>query len=223
MVAVPAREAMPPMIAARDTLARLTAPRKKTEAEQTLDEILRNLHTQKSEAAKEAARRKLERIKAKLEALKLAAGSAAATGDARLARKVAKDIRDAARELSRALAEAGGSGGAAATVSAGAAAARAEAAAGIESAEPDAAAQAGRQIRSAASGDDLATLKSEAAGLVRDLRKILRKLHETALHPRLDRRDRVEMDRMVAEADRELAALQAAAAPSPGMAVNLSV
>lgn len=229
MVAVPAREGAPafpgaqgPMIAARDALARLSAPRKKTEAEQRLDEILRDLHSQRSQAAKEAARRKLEQIKAKLEALKLAAGSAAATGDARLARKVAKEIRDAARELGRALAEAGGSGSAGAAASAGVATAKADAAAGRETAVPGAAKTAGEQIRSAASGDDLAALKGEAAGVLREFKKIMRKLRVTALHPHLDRKDRIEMDRMFAEADRELAALQAAAAPSPGMTVNIT-
>lgn len=75
---------------AREALESLRQPRKKTDAEQKLDEVLQNLKTSKSEAAREAARRKLEQIKTKLNALKLAAGSAAATGDARLARKVAK-------------------------------------------------------------------------------------------------------------------------------------
>ena len=224
MVATTIREGTPaPLTAARDALAKLSTARKKTEAEQKLDEILRDLHTQKSAAAKEAARRKLERIKAKLEALKLAAGSAAATGDARLARRVTKEIRDAARELGRALADAGSGGAAgAAAASAGAAAAKAEASAGSDKA-PGAAKLAGDQIRSAAAGDDLATLKGEATGLVKELKKIMRKLRETALHPHLERKDRAEMEKMFAEADRELAALQAAAAPTPGMAVDLAV
>lgn len=223
MAATSIREGAPaPLTAARDALARLSVPRKKTDAERKLDEILRDLDTQKSNAAKEAARRKLERIKARLEALKLAAGSAAATGDARLARRVAKEIRDAARELGRALADAGASGSGAAAASAGAAAAKAEAAAGSDQA-PGAAKAAGEQIRGNAAGDDLASLKGEAIGLVKELKKIMRKLRETALHPYPDRRDRAEMEKMFAEADRELAGLLAAAAPSSGMTVNLSV
>lgn len=211
MVAATIREGAPksltpvPLTAARDALARLSTPRKKTGAEQKLDEILRNLQTQKSAAAREAAQRKLERVKAKLEALKLAAGSAAATGDARLARRVAKDIRDAARELGRALADAGSAGG------------RAVAAAGV-SAGSDQAPQVAKPA-----GDDLATLKSEAAGLVKELRKIMRKLRVTALHRQPARKDRAEMEKMFGEADRELMALQAAAAPSPGMRVDLAV
>lgn len=217
MVAAITREGIPaPLTAARDALAKLQTPRKKTEAERKLDEILRELHTQKSNAAKEAARRKLERVKARLEALKLAAGSAAATGDARLARRVAKEIRDAARELGRALADAGGSAGA------GAAAAKAEGSTKAGDTAAGAAKAAGEQIRSAAAGDDLATLKGEAAGLAKELKKIMRKLRETALHPQLERKDRTEMEKMFAEADRELAGLLAAASPAPGMAVNIS-
>lgn len=223
MVAVTSTEGIPaPLAAARDALARLSVPRKKTEAERKLDEILRDLHAQKGNAAKEAARRKLERIKARLEALKLAAGSAAATGDARLARRAAKEIRDAARDLSRALADAGGSNAGAVAASAGVAVAKAESAAGSDKGT-DAAKAAGAQIRGAAAGDDLATLKSEATGLVKELKKIMRKLRETALHPHLERRDRAEMEKMFAEADRELAGLLAAAAPTPGMAVDLAV
>lgn len=214
------------LLDAREALKALSQPRAKSETEQRLDQILNDLKSSKSKAAKEAARRKLQQLKAKLEALKLAAGSAAATGDARLARRVAKEIRDAARELSRALAAAGegGSGGVTAVPSAGASAPVAgteKAAEGGAATTGDAQKAAGVQIKGAAESDDLATLKSEAQGLVKELKKIMRKLRETAMH-KLDPKDRQEMDKMFREADRELAGLLAAAAPTPGMTVNLS-
>jgi valyl-tRNA synthetase len=211
---------------AREALEALRAPRQKTEAERRLDEVLQNLKSKKSEAAKEAARRKIEQLKAKLQALKLAAGSAAATGDAKLARKVARDIRDAARELSKALNEAGGGAGAA-PVAASGSGAQAGQAARDSIAPPDqvqktAADQAGTQMKALATGNDLANLKAEAAGLLKELKKIMRKLRETSFHPGLDKKDRAEMEKMFSEAERELSGLQAASLPTPGSAVDLS-
>lgn len=214
MVAEIAGNAVPKsLLAAREALAGLKAPRPKTDAEQKLDEILRELKSSKGKAAEEAARRKLERLKARLEALKLAAGSAAATGDAKLARKVAKEIRDAARELGRALAAAGGSGGGAglAATAGNASAAAAEAKAG-EPVKPEASVAA---APASAQGNDLAALKSEAMGMLKELKKIMRKLRETGLHPGIPRKDRIEMDKMFADAERELAGLQVAAMPGP--------
>lgn len=194
---------------ARDALESLRQPRKTTDAERKLDEVLQNLKTRKSEAAQEAARRKLEQIKAKLNALKLAAGSAAATGDARLARKVAKEVRDAARELGKALNEAGGGNGA--MVASG----------GTMKAE-QVAAESGEQIKALATGNDLAGLKSETAGLLTELKKITRKLRETAWHPDIKKKERTEMEGMLAEAERAFGGLQAAALPSMGGAIDLS-
>lgn len=207
-------------VAARDALAALSTPRKKTEAEQKLDAILRDLKTTKGKAAQEAARRNLDRIKAKLEALKLAAGSAAATGDAKLARRVAKDIRDAARELSRALADAGSGGGNAGGAVAAVAATPTELVV-ADGKTSSATASSAASATPAAGGGDLASLKADAQGVLKELKKILRKLRETGLHPDLDKKDRAAMERMFAEADRELAGLAAVAASSPGEAVNL--
>ncbi|MFN4276371.1 MAG: hypothetical protein ACK4FJ_08715 [Ferrovibrio sp.] len=216
MVAEIAGNAVPKsLLAAREALAGLKTPRPKTDAEQKLDEILHELKSSKSKAAEEAARRKLERLKARLEALKLAAGSAAATGDAKLARKVAKEIRDAARELGRALAAAGGSaGGAGLAASAGSASATAAEAKAGEQAKPQASAAA---APAPAQGNDLAALKSEAMGMLKELKKIMRKLRETGLHPNIPRKDRIEMDKMFAEAERELAGLQVAAMPAAAL------
>jgi len=221
MVAEIAREDMSAtnraFVDARDALAALRAPRKKTEAEQKLDEILQDLKSKKSDAAREAARRKIEQLKAKLEALKLAAGSAAATGDPKAARKVAKDIRDAARELSKALSEAGSSGS-------GTGAVPSVLIASVENAgSAQAKDQAGQQMKAIATGDDLASLKAEAAGLAKELKKIMRKLRETSLHSGMEKKDRAEMEKMFSEADRELSGLTAASAPGTGGAVDVSV
>jgi uncharacterized membrane protein YccC len=206
---------------ARDALDAMRQPRKKTEAERKLDEVLQDLKSQKSDAAKEAARRKLEQIKAKLNALKLAAGSAAATGDAKMARKVAKEIRDAARELGKALSEAGG-GAAPMAVTVGSAAKAEQVRTQKDEVPKTASDQAGEQLKALASGNDLADLKNEATGLLREMKKIMRKLRETALHPDMARKDRVEMEKMLAEAERALSGLQAAALPLPGGVIDLS-
>lgn len=201
---------------ARDALAALRKPRQKTEAEQKLDEVLQNLKSKKSDAAKEAARRKMEQLKAKLQALKLAAGSAAATGDPKLARKVAQDIRDAVRQLSKAMSEAGAGSGSAPVAAAGSTPVAADS-------EKSASDQAGQQMKAMASGDDLASLKSEAASLAKELKKIMRKLRETSLHPGLDKKDHIEMEKMFSEAEREISGLEAASAPGMGAAVDVSV
>ncbi|WP_341912965.1 hypothetical protein [Ferrovibrio terrae] len=195
------------LLDARDALEALRAPRQKTDAERKLDDILQNLKAEKTDAAREAARRKIAQIKARLQALKLAAGSAAATGDAKLARKVAKDIRDAARELGKALNEAGSGSGVAPAI------------AGTTADSEKAATQ---QKQALAAGSDLAALKGEAAELVQELKKIMRKLRQTGLHPGLNRKDRGEMDRTVGEAERALSGLQAAAAPATGGAVDIT-
>jgi hypothetical protein len=77
-------------------------------------------------------------------------------------------------------------------------------------------------MQALADGNDLTSLKSEAAGLLKELKKIMRKLRETAFHPDVAKKDRVEMEKMLAEAERDLAGLQAASLPSPGGAVDLS-
>jgi hypothetical protein len=208
----PSKAVSPKTAAARQALAALSAPCPKSEAGQKLDEILADLKTNKSKAAQDAARQKLQRIKARLDALKLAAGSAAATGDARLARKVAQDIRDAARDLSRALADAGGGGSAAVAAAGVGTTAQGGQAAAATGGLPDAAPAAG--------GDDPASLRTDAAGVLKELKKIMRKLRETGLHPGIATKDRAEMEKAFAETDRALAGLAAVAAPSAG-AVNL--
>ena len=93
----------------QQTLDKLRKPREKTEAETKLDEIITSMKRNARDGGAEAARQKLERIKAKLKMLQMAAGSAAASGDAKAARAVARQIKEAAKELSDALHAAGGS------------------------------------------------------------------------------------------------------------------
>lgn len=85
-----------------------------------------------------------------------------------------------------------------------------------------AAAGPGEQIESLAAGNDLASLKSETAGLLKDLKKVMRKLRETALHPGIEKKERAEMESMLAEAERAFGGLQAAVLPAAGGAIDLS-
>lgn len=115
----------------QQALDKLRKPREKTEAETKLDEIITSMKRHARDGGAEAARQKLERIKAKLKMLEMAAASAAASGDAKAARAVARQIKEAAKEMSDALrAAGGGSAGGAGAGSAGAGAGTAGAGAG---------------------------------------------------------------------------------------------
>ncbi|WP_300299596.1 hypothetical protein [Ferrovibrio sp.] len=194
------------LLAARDALTGQKTARPKTEAERKLDEILQQLQNSQGNAAREAARWKLDQAKIRLEGLKLAAGSAAAMGDARMAGRVARDIRDAARDISRALADAGG--GVTARI--------------VPQPLVDAAQAAAKQNKTSATGNDLATLQDDAAVLLKDFRKIMRRLRLTGMNPDIQTKERAEMGRLFAAADRELVGLRAAVTPRPGRAVDLS-
>lgn len=101
----------PHLPAMQTALEKLRKPREKTEAETKLDEVLSAMKRSAENGGAEAARQKLERIKAKLKMLELAAGSAAASGDAKAARAVARQIQQAAKEMADALRGAGGGAG----------------------------------------------------------------------------------------------------------------
>lgn len=101
----------PHLPAMQTALEKLRKPREKTEAETKLDEVLSAMKRSAENGGAEAARQKLERIKAKLKMLELAAGSAAASGDAKAARAVARQIQQAAKEMADALRGAGGGSG----------------------------------------------------------------------------------------------------------------
>ncbi len=128
----------PHLPAMQTALEKLRKPREKTEAETKLDEVLSAMKRSAENGGAEAARQKLERIKAKLKMLELAAGSAAASGDAKAARAVARQIQQAAKEMADALRGAGGgSGGANITPGVGDASAQSSQLAAIKEMDAD--------------------------------------------------------------------------------------
>jgi len=210
-------------------LAALQAPRRRTEAETKLGEILNDLKHTGATGGAEAAQRKLERIRARLEALKLLAGTAAATGDARSARALARQVRDLAKELAATVRNAGDGGagpvGAAAkadvndvkpltpqdvarqvggTVGEGRAVdATARAAAmvkALDGAQPD-----GVPVSSAAGGGASDEVKAAAAGLLVDLRRLLIRGRAAQWHPLADPKDAGGIARDFQEAEAALA------------------
>jgi hypothetical protein len=82
--------------------------RPKTTTEQNLDAVLTSLKGGSGVAATNQAKRQIDQARVKLAGLMLAAGSAAAMGNGRMARNVADDIRTIARDLSRTLSGSGG-------------------------------------------------------------------------------------------------------------------
>jgi hypothetical protein len=225
------------LLAARDTLSATKSARPKTEAEQKLDDVLTGLKSSSSSLAATMARHKIEQARVRLAGLQLAAGSAAAMGDGRLARSVAKDIRDAAREISRALSGAG-AGGAGAIQPKKPEALTLNAPPVTDPKKPLSAAQsAAAQIRASLgfgppvgidgiagtgeiSSEDLATLKTDAAEINGALKKVMRRLLLTGMNPMLESRDRNEMYKMFGDANREIGNLQNTTKPTAGMTVN---
>jgi hypothetical protein len=198
--------------------------RAKTTAEQKLDEVLTSLKGSSGVSGADQARRQIGQARVKLAGLMLAAGSAAAMGNGRMAKNVADDIRSIASDLGR-------------TFSSAASKpviprALADAAAPIEAAPQSAAQSAAVQIRAAlgygAGGSaaipagDLDQLKSETRDVVDALRKVMKKVQFAAMNPLLDNRDRTAMQSMFGAASRELASLQKALKPGAGDKLNFT-
>lgn len=210
-------------------LAALQAPRRRTEAETRLGEILNDLKHAGASGGAEAAQRKLERIRARLEALKLLAGTAAATGDPRSARALARQVRDLARELAATVRNAGdgsaGPAGAAAKADAGKVApltpqdiARQVGGTVGEGRAVDAAARAAAMVKAldgaaadaapasptagVGAGDEV---KAAAAGLLVDLRRLLIRGRAAQWHPLADPKDAGGLARDFQEAEAALA------------------
>src|SRR5690606_21353628 len=99
------------LAAKRAALEKLRAPRERSEAENRLEQIPRPMKNGGQGDKLEAARRKLEQLKARVKALELAAASAAARGDARAAKAIAREIKQLARDMAGALRDAGQGGG----------------------------------------------------------------------------------------------------------------
>ncbi|WP_341897780.1 hypothetical protein [Ferrovibrio terrae] len=205
--------------------------RVKTDAEVKLDTVRADL--KKSSALGGAgatpadlARRKIEHAKLKLAGLTLAAGSAAALGNGRMARSVADDIRMIARDLSRALSGSTGSGitppqPKALTLTAPAVTDPSKPLTAAQSAAAQIKAELGLGPAGSIDTGALAGLKADAATVTSALAKVMKKLQLTGMNPLLQGRDRSAMQSAFGDATRELANLQKASAPTTGMTVNL--
>jgi hypothetical protein len=213
--------------------------RSKTAAGQKLDAALDSLKAGNGVAATNQAKRQMDQARVKLAGLMLAAGSAAAMGNGRMARNVADDIRTIARDLSRTLSASGSTGSSVTPPKPEALTLNAPPV--TDASKPLSAAQsAAAQIRaelgfgpagSKGAGNtgagnipaaDLATLKTEAGTLMDALKKVMKKVQFAGMNPMLETRDRATMQSMFGDANRELANLKKALAPSAGAKVNLS-
>lgn len=89
---------------ALDRLKQRAVPtRAQADAIATLDSV----HAEMKEAPKKAAAAKVDFLRSKLEAIKLAAGTASATGDLGFARSAIREVRALTKELTQALKDAG--------------------------------------------------------------------------------------------------------------------
>jgi len=201
-----------------------TAPaRVKTAAEQKLDAVLSSLKGSSGVSGADQARRQIGRVRVKLAGLMLAAGSAAAMGNGRMAKTVADDIRSIARDLGRTFSSAASKpvipralAGAAAQAEAPRSAAQSAAA------QIKAALGYGTGSTAAIPAGDLDQLKTEAGEVVDALRKVMKKVQFAGMNPLLDNRDRTAMQSMFGDANRELASLQKALKPGAGDKLNFT-
>jgi len=200
------------------------AVRPQSQAEQTLGEVLTSLKGSGSSLAASMARSKIDQTRIRLAGLQLAAGSAAAMGDGRLARGVAQDIRDAARDLNRLF-----SGNGASTAGVQPPVPKPLIPGTTESEAPLTAAQsAARQIRAtlgygsagAIADADLGALKTDAAEITGALNKVMKRLQLTGMNPLLASADRGAMQTMLGAATGELSKLQTLTSGA-GAKVNL--
>jgi hypothetical protein len=199
------------------TAADKAAVRPKSQAEQTLDKVLSDMKGSSGTLAVEMARSRINQTRVRLAGLQLAAGSAAAMGDGRMARSVAQDIRDAARDLNRLFSGSGASG------------VKPQALMQTEApTEPQTAAQsAAAQIKAmmgygaAAPAADagLDALKPEAAEVTGALKKVMKRLMLTGMNPLLEPADRGAMQQMFGAASSEIDRLQTLT--GSGATVNL--
>lgn len=200
-------------------------PREKTAAEQKLDEVLANLKASTGNTATAVARRQIGQMEIRMEALKLAAGSAAAMGNGRMARGIAEDIRNAARDLTRTLGS---------SESSGPVPRQLEMKPAAEEKPKKAAQMVADQIRAmlgfgragdkgssvsftgSISTEDMPGLQSEAGALAGDLKKVLKTLQQTGMNPLLSDDDRQAMNQTILEADAAVSRLKKAATPAAG-------
>jgi hypothetical protein len=134
------------------TLERLKLRPHPTEAQAEALATLDVVHREVQDGPKKAAAAKVEYLRNKLMANKLAAGTASATGDPRFARSALHDVRAVARELTQALKDAG------------------------LIKEPGLSLDPEPKVRKDAAPDEGGQASEDAKGLVQDLRKVLSKL-----------------------------------------------
>ena len=108
------------------------------------------VHREMEDAPKKAAAAKVEYLRNKLMAIKLAAGTATATGDLKFARSALHDIRSLTKELTQALKDAG--------------------------IIKETGLPGDPKPRTDATADELGQAGEDARGLIKDLRKVLSKL-----------------------------------------------
>ncbi|WP_430396492.1 hypothetical protein [Ferrovibrio sp.] len=235
-------EQNPVLAAGKAALEKLHQPRAHTEAETKLEEVLQAMKRASKSSKLDAARRKLEQLKARLKALEMAAASAAARGDAKAAKAIANEVKQLARDLAGALREAGQGSGAIAmaqqpkdtekldpaaktgTLAEGRPEAAADQAAAmikqaLNAAASDAAPQDAKEAQ--AERQALDSIKAEARGLMKQLKKLLEKARLALFNPLADKKDAAKADKAFNEAEQALAALNAASLPSGGAALDL--
>gem|GEM_PF-5824881 len=227
-----------PADTAQAALAKLRQP---TEAESKLDQILQSLKQSNQSGRSDAAQRKLEQIKSRIKGLQMSAFAAGVAGDPRAAKSLARDVKQLARDLAGAIRDAGQSLGAVglvvpsvANLAAGAKPQALALAVGgtlAEGRRADATAVAAALIRGAVTANvqnpgvadardeaaqkqALEGAKSEARGLLKEMKKLLITARFGLLNPASDRDERRKADFAFSEAEQALAALNAATAPS---------
>ncbi|MBP7670623.1 MAG: hypothetical protein KA106_05095 [Ferrovibrio sp.] len=235
-------EQNPVLAAGKAALEKLRQPRARSEAETKLEEVLQAMKRASKSSKLDAARRKLEQLKARLKALEMAAASAAARGDAKAAKAIANEVKQLARDLAGALREAGQGSGAIAmaqqpkdTEKLDPAAKTGTLAEGRPEMAADQAAAMIKQTLNAAASDPalqdakeaqaerqaLDSIKAEARGLMKQLKKLLEKARLALFNPLADKKDAAKADKAFNEAEQALAALNAASLPSGGAALDL--
>lgn len=133
-------------------LERLKARPRPSAAQAEALATLAVVHREMEDAPQKAAAAKVEYLRNKLMAIKLAAGTANATGDLKFARSALQDIRVLTKELTQALKDAG------------------------VIKQPGLPGEPQQSIRKEAKADEVGAAGDDAKGLIADLRKVLSKL-----------------------------------------------
>jgi hypothetical protein len=187
--------------AALERLKQRPAP---TEAQAEALVRLEAVRGEMMEAPKKAAAAKVAHLRNKLMAIKLAAGTATATGDLKFARSAIQDIRALAKELTQALKDAGLLRGAGPSV-------------GPEAKDAES--------RPAGASDEIGQAAEDAKALTKDLRKVVAKLRVAliAAHIRGASSEEVrQVERQLRDTEKDLQALSASlSAKGGGRALDL--